>query len=72
MSLLMNKGLSLALVVVGVALLIYGFQANDSLSSDVSRVFNDTPTDKAMYLMIGGAAALIIGLVGLGRGRLKF
>ena len=67
----MNKGLSLALVVAGVALLIFGLQANDSFSSDVSRVFNDTPTDKAMYLMIGGAAALIVGLFGLGRGRSK-
>jgi len=66
----MNKGISLALVVAGVALLIFGLQANDSFSSDVSRVFNNAPTDKALYLMIGGAAALILGLVGLGRVKL--
>ena len=33
----MNKGIGMALLVVGIALIIYGFNASDSVSSDVSR-----------------------------------
>jgi len=65
----MAKGICLALVVAGVALLIFGFRAADSLSSDVSRFFTDSPTDKAIWMLIGGGAALIVGLVGMARGR---
>ncbi len=61
----MNKAIAAALLVGGVILLFFGFQANHSFSSDVSRTFTGSPTDKAMWLMIGGAVASVIGLVGL-------
>jgi len=65
----MNKGIYLALIAAGIALLIFGVRASESISSDVSRFFTDSPTDKAVWMMIGGGVALIVGLVGLGRGR---
>jgi hypothetical protein len=43
----MNTGISVALVAAGVLLLILGVRASDSISSDVSRFFTDSPTDKA-------------------------
>jgi uncharacterized membrane protein len=65
----MNKPLSLALLVVGIILTIYGISAADSVGSDVSRLFTGAPTDKSVWLLVGGIVAGIIGLVGLFRGR---
>lgn len=65
----MNKGLSLVLLVVGVVLLVLGVIASDSISSDFSRLFTGEPTDKTLWLLIGGGVAAIIGLGGLGMGR---
>jgi len=64
----MIKGICLALIAAGVALVILGIRASESFSSDVSRFFTDSPTDKAVWMLIGGGAALIIGLAGLARG----
>jgi uncharacterized membrane protein HdeD (DUF308 family) len=62
------KGVWLALIVAGVVLLIFGVRASESFSSDVSRFFTDSPTDKAVWMMIGGAVALIVGLTSLSLG----
>jgi uncharacterized membrane-anchored protein len=64
----MNKGMSVALLVVGILLLIWGVNAMESFSSDVSRFFTGSPTDKAVWLLIGGIVAAIVGLYGLVRG----
>lgn len=61
----MSKVLSLAFLVVGIILIVYGGSASDSLSSDLSRFFTGAPTDRAIWLLIGGAAAAIIGASGL-------
>jgi hypothetical protein len=59
----MNKGLGIALLVVGIALIIYGSNASDSVSSSVSRALTGTPTDKTMWLLWGGIASAIVGAV---------
>jgi len=64
----MNKIVSMALLVCGVVLIIFGIQATDSFSSDVSRFFTGSPTDKAVWMLIGGIVAVVIGLVGTLRG----
>jgi len=58
----MNKIVSLALLVGGVVLIIFGIQATDSFSSDVSRFFTGSPTNKAVWMLIGGIVAAIVGL----------
>ena len=58
----MTKIASLALLVGGVVLIIFGVQATDSFSSDVSRFFTGSPTDKAVWMLIGGIVAAIVGL----------
>ena len=58
----MNKLVSIALLVGGVVLMIFGFQATNSFSSDVSRFFTGSPTDKAIWMLIGGLVAAIVGL----------
>lgn len=64
----MNKLLSLIILGIGVALLVYGAIAADSISSDLSRFFTGEPTDETVWLLLGGAVATIVGLVGLMRG----
>ena len=64
----MNKILSLALLAGGVVLIIYGISASDSVGSDVSRFFTGSPTDKTIWLLIGGVVAAVIGAGGLMRG----
>ena len=64
----MNKAISLALLVGGIVLIIYGISANDSTASGLSRFFTGNPTDKTMWLLIGGTVAAVAGLVGVLRG----
>jgi hypothetical protein len=64
----MNKPLSLALLAGGIVLIVFGVNASNSIGSDVSRLFTGSPTDKAMWLLVGGAVAAVAGLVGLMRG----
>jgi hypothetical protein len=64
----MNKLIFLALLVGGIVLIIIGAQATNSFSSDVSRFFTGSPTNKAVWMLIGGAIAAFIGLIGTLRG----
>ena len=64
----MNKPISLALLVVGIILLIYGVNASDSIGSSFSRFFTGNPTDKTVWLLIGGAVATAVGAAGMLRG----
>jgi uncharacterized membrane protein YidH (DUF202 family) len=61
----MTKAISIALIVGGVVLLYFGGQAFHSLSSDVSRVFTGSPTNKAIFLIAGGVVASLAGLIGI-------
>lgn len=64
----MDKAISLAILAGGILLLIFGVSTSNSVSSDISRVFTDAPTDKAIWMLVGGVVMAIIGLVGLLRG----
>ena len=59
----MNKAIGLALLGVGIALLVWGSQASDSVSSSFSRFFTGKPTDKTVWLLLGGIAATVCGAV---------
>lgn len=61
----MNRTISLALLVGGIILIIYGVNASESVSSDISRFFTGNPTDKTIWFLIGGVVATAIGLGGL-------
>lgn len=60
----MNRIIFLALLVGGVVLMIIGINAMNSFSSDVSRLFTGSPTDKAVWMLIGGIVATGVGLMG--------
>lgn len=59
----MNKGIGIALLVVGIVLVGYGLNASDSASSGISRFFTGAPTNKTMWLLLGGIASAIVGAV---------
>jgi hypothetical protein len=64
----MTKPLSLALLIAGIVLIAYGVSSSNSVGSSFSRLFTGSPTDKAVWLMIGGIAAAAAGLAGAMRG----
>jgi multisubunit Na+/H+ antiporter MnhB subunit len=59
----MNKAISVALLAVGVILIVFGINASQSFSSDVSRLFTGSPTDRTIWFFVGGGVALAVGLV---------
>ena len=61
----MNKTVSLVLLIGGIILVAYGFSAADSIGSDFSRLFTGSPTDKSIWLLIGGTVCCAIGASGL-------
>jgi hypothetical protein len=64
----MNKAIGLALLAVGIALIVWGINASESFGSEVSRFFTGKPTDESIWLLLGGVAATVFGLVlSLGR-----
>lgn len=63
----MSKPISVALLVLGVVLIVLGLIEADSLGSDFSRLFTGEPTDRAIWMIAGGAVAAIVGLGGLRR-----
>ncbi|MEO6244874.1 MAG: DUF3185 family protein [Opitutaceae bacterium] len=64
----MNKILSLALLAGGIVLIVYGVSASNSVGSDFSRMFTGSPTDKSIWLLLGGIVLAAIGAGGLIRG----
>jgi hypothetical protein len=60
----MNKTMAIVLLVVGAVLLVVGFNASES---ETSKALTGSPTDKALWFMIGGGAAALIGVIGLMR-----
>ncbi len=67
----MNKLISLAILAGGVVLVVFGVAATKSFSSDVSRFFTGSPTDKAIWMLLGGIVAIFIGLAGVLLGKPK-
>jgi hypothetical protein len=58
----MNKAFALALLVGGLILVFFGLNESSSFGSDVHRFFTGNPTDKAMWMLVGGGIAAAAGL----------
>jgi len=57
-----TRAIGLAMLVIGVILVVYGINASDSVTSEVKEAFTGTPTDKSIWLLVGGATLGIVGL----------
>lgn len=58
----MKLAIAVALLGGGVVLMILGITAMDSFSSDISRFFTGTPTDKSVWMLIAGVVIALAGL----------
>jgi hypothetical protein len=61
----MNKSLSLALLAAGIMLTIFGVNEMNSFASDISRLFTGAPSDRAIWMIVGGVMLGVLGLTGL-------
>lgn len=59
----MNTAISLALLAGGIVLMVVGIHSTNSFGSDVSRFFTGSPTDKAVWMLLVGTVAAVVGLV---------
>jgi hypothetical protein len=57
----MNRTAGIAVLVVGIFLVGWGINASNALSSEFTRIFTGSPTNRAIYLMVGGALLAIVG-----------
>ena len=58
----MNNIAGLAVLALGIVLLIFGFNEAHSFSSDVTKTFTGNPTNHSMWLIVGGAVAVVAGI----------
>jgi len=58
----MNRIVGIAVLIVGLVLLVWGLNASDSVGSGISRLFTGSPTDKTIYLLVGGGLLVAVGL----------
>ena len=56
-----SKLLGIILLVVGVILLIFGWNASQSLGDQVTETLTGRFTDETMWFIIGGAVAVVVG-----------
>jgi hypothetical protein len=54
--------IGLVLVVGGIVMVVMGVKESDSFASDVSRFFSGNPTDRSVWLTLGGIGAIVVGL----------
>ena len=57
-----HPGIGLALLVCGILMIIYVFNASGSVSPDVPPAFAGAPTPKTVGLLLGGSAAVVVGV----------
>ena len=57
-----NKLIGLILFVVGIGLVIWGYQLSDSVGSQLTKAISGSYSDKVMLMYIGGAVCLMAGL----------
>ncbi|MGQ4277156.1 DUF3185 family protein [Pseudidiomarina sp. E22-M8] len=65
----MNKVIGIILLVVGIILLYFGYEAYNSPASEVTQAVTGETTESAMWYLIGGAVAVVVGLYGVVRGK---
>jgi hypothetical protein len=61
----MNKNVSTILLVIGVVLLVLGLQEFGAFGSRISRALGRGPSERAWFLMIGGAVCTVFGGMGI-------
>ncbi len=66
---IMNKAIYAALLIGGLVLFWFGYDEYQSFQSEVDKFLGGSGSDKSIWMMVGGVAASVAGLVGLLRGK---
>ncbi len=56
-----TKLVGVILLVVGIALLYFGYQSTQSVGDQITETLTGRFTDETMWYLIGGAAAVVAG-----------
>jgi hypothetical protein len=62
---IMTRIVSVAFLIAGVVLLIFGIDAWNSVGSDITRVVEGGPSNRAIWLLVSGIVAFFLGIGGL-------
>ena len=57
----MRIPLGLIVVLVGIVLFVFGVAASESVGSSFSKFFTGEPSDRSIWLMLGGIGVIIVG-----------
>ncbi len=55
------RGIGMPCLVAGIILLVYGINASDSFASNLKESFTGNPTDRSIWLLVGGTALVVVG-----------
>lgn len=58
-----TKYIGIILIIIGVALVVWGYNVYDSFGSQVSRTFSGDAPMEAWVGMVGGAICIVIGIL---------
>ncbi len=58
-----NQIIGLALLVIGIIVLFFGYQSSQALDDQLFEAFTGRFTDSTMWLLIAGGVSTVIGLV---------
>lgn len=61
----MNRNVGIVLLVIGIVLLVLGLQEFGAFGSRISRALGRGPSERAWFLMIGGAVCTVFGSMGV-------
>ena len=60
-----KKNLSIILLLVGVALIVWGYQVSGEVGSQISSTFSGQPTNETLIFYVAGGVIALVGLVGI-------
>ena len=61
----MTNALSIVVLLGGIVLIVLGINAMNSFGSQLSTFFSGSPSNKAVWLLLGGLVATLGGMAGL-------
>lgn len=64
----MSKLIAIVLIVVGVFLIIWGYNESQTLGSQLNRMFSGAETERTLIFYIGGGISLVLGIIGIAKG----
>ena len=57
----MRRGIAIALLVVGIVLIVWGYNATQTLNSEITEFFTGSPSNKAIWMLAIGIGAAVVG-----------